>query len=101
MCPGISGDGDGADHAGALVGLAVVLVFAGLGQGPGSTPRRGVDEAGVGDGVSIHARGDLVLVEHDVVGEAGVVLEHDGLAGCDGHVLGDEGEGAAAHRPRS
>ena len=51
----------------------------------------------MGDGVGVDAGGDVVLVEHDVVGERLVVHELDGLTLGDGDLVGlrakaEEGE---------
>lgn len=81
-------DDDGALHAGALVGLAVVAVGAGGVELVGHLLARAVEVVLVGDGVGVDAGGDVVLVEDDVVGERLVVDELDGLALGDGDLVG-------------
>jgi hypothetical protein len=97
------GDDDGALHAGALVGLAVVAVGAGDVELVGDLLAGAVEVILVGDGVGVDARGDVVLVEHDVVGERLVVHELDGLALGDGDLVGlvvRTGRGDAARDER-
>jgi len=81
-------DDDGALHAGALVGLAVVAVGAGGVELVGHLLAGAVEVILVGDGVGVDAGGDVVLVEDDVVGERLVVDELDGLALGDGDLVG-------------
>ena len=81
-------DDDGALHAGALVGLAVVAVGAGGVELVGHLLAGAVEVVLVGDGVGVDAGGDVVLVEDDVVGERLVVDELDGLALGDGDLVG-------------
>lgn len=85
-------DDDGALHAGALVGLAVVAVGAGGVELVGNLLAGAVEVVLVGDGVGVDAGGDVVLVEDDVVGERLVVDELDGLALGDGDLVGEEAE---------
>lgn len=82
------GDDDGARHAGALVGLAVVPVGSGHVEGVGHLLAGAIEVILVGDGVGVDAGGDVVLVEDDVVGERLVVHELDGLALGDGDRVG-------------
>ena len=63
-------DDDGALHAGALVGLAVVAVGAGGVELVGHLLAGAVEVVLVGDGIGVDAGGDVVLVEDDVVGNA-------------------------------
>ena len=86
-------DDDGALHAGALVGLAVVAVGAGGVELVGHLLAGAVEVILVGDGVGVDAGGDVVLVEDDVVGERLVVDELDGLALGDGDLVGLLGRG--------
>merc|ERR1719443_1658314 len=72
-------DDDAADHAGALVGLAVVTVLTGNVELGGVLLAGGVEEVLRGELVDVDAPGDVVLVEHDVVGEATVVDPGDGV----------------------
>ena len=81
-------DDDGALHAGALVGLAVVAVGAGGVELVGHLLAGAVEVVLVGDGIGVDAGGDVVLVEDDVVGERLVVDELDGLALGDGDLVG-------------
>ena len=97
------GDDDGALHAGALVGLAVVAVGAGGVELVGNLLAGAVEVILVGDGVGVDAGGDVVLVEDDVVGERLVVDELDGLALGDGDLVGllgrgERGEGGGQKR---
>ena len=82
------GDDDGTLHAGALVGLAVVTVGAGDVELVGDLLAGAVEVVLVGEGVGVDAGGDVVLVEHDVVGERLVVHELDGLALGNGDLVG-------------
>ena len=76
--------GDLALHAGALVRLAVVVVLPGGGQLDRVGLSGGVEVVLVRDRLGVDARGHGVLVEHDVVREAGVVLEGQRVPGLDG-----------------
>ena len=85
---------DLALHSSALVRLAVVVVL------PRSSELHAVGLSGrvqvvlVREGFSVDPRGDRVLVEHDVVREAGVVLEGQRVAGLDRDRGGVEDERA-------
>merc|ERR1719443_196069 len=87
-------DDDAADHAGALVGLAVVPVLTGNVELGGVLLAGGVEEVLRGELVDVDAPGDVVLVEHDVVGEATVVAPGDGVPLADGDLSGLEDEAA-------
>merc|ERR1719443_456838 len=91
-------DDDAADHAGALVGPAVVPVLTGNVELGGVLLAGGVEEVLRGELVDVDAPGDVVLVEHDVVGEATVVDPGDGVPLADGDLSGLEDE-AARVRP--
>ena len=81
-------DDDGALHAGALVGLAVVAVGAGGVELVGHLLAGSVEVVLVRDGVRVDTGGDIVLVEHDIVGERLVVHELNGFALGDGDLVG-------------
>ena len=81
-------DGDGALHARALVGLAVVAVGAGGVELVGHLLAGSVEVVLVRDGVRVDTGGDVVLVEHDIVGERLVVHELNGFALGDGDLVG-------------
>lgn len=74
--------------------LAVVTVGAGDGEGIGHLVTGSVKVILVGHGVSVRTGGNVVLVEHNVVGEATVVQEGHRLALGDGDVSRLEHESA-------
>ena len=81
-------DGDGALHARALVGLAVVAVGAGGVELVRDLFAGAVEVIFVRDRIRVDARGDVVLVENNVVGERLVVDKLHGLALGDGDLVG-------------
>jgi hypothetical protein len=78
------------------VRLAVEAVGARHGEGDGVGLAWRVEVLLLRDLGGVDAARHLVFVEHDVVREAGVVLEGDGVAGLDGELAGLEDEPAVA-----
>jgi hypothetical protein len=81
-------------HAGALVRLAVEAVGAGGLEGLGEALSGCVQVVLVVQVVNLHTGGDLILVEHDVVGETLVVHKGHGLPSGDAKRAWGEDESA-------
>lgn len=81
---------DLALHARALVRFAVVGVFASDIKLGGDLLSRSVQVVVMGKGIGVGTRGNGILIEDDVVREAGVVHPGNGIALGDGHGGGVE-----------
>merc|ERR1711937_620446 len=83
-------DNNLALHSGSLVRLAVVAVLAGLVELDLVCLTGSVEIVFPRKGLGVHSLRHVVLVEDDVVGEAGVVRELNRFAGFDGDRVWDE-----------